>query len=91
MRLPAANLNSRDMSRIVKSHPKLGALSYVINRDYQTDDSLRRRFVRDRSAGAKSLFRKDLKGHYGCVNAIEFSNNGGEWIVSGDLIYLFIC
>lgn len=24
-----------------------------------------------------------MKAHYGCVNAIEFANNGGEWIVSG--------
>ncbi|NXH64883.1 DCAF5 factor, partial [Rhabdornis inornatus] len=25
----------------------------------------------------------DLLGHFGCVNAIEFSNNGGQWLVSG--------
>jgi hypothetical protein len=29
------------------------------------------------------LYRTHFRGHYGCVNAIEFSNNGGEFIVSG--------
>lgn len=29
------------------------------------------------------FYRKDLRGHYGCVNAIEFSNDGGRWIASG--------
>ena len=31
----------------------------------------------------RKLYRKDLKGHFGCINAVEFSNNGGRWIVSG--------
>lgn len=30
----------------------------------------------------KSLYSKDLYAHYGCVNAVEFSNDG-EWLVSG--------
>ncbi|EDO40269.1 predicted protein, partial [Nematostella vectensis] len=34
-------------------------------------------------ASCKDLFRKDLRGHFGCVNAIEFSNKGGELVVSG--------
>ncbi|KAF0031165.1 hypothetical protein F2P81_015720 [Scophthalmus maximus] len=34
-------------------------------------------------AGCTSLYKKDMLGHFGCVNAIEFSNNGGEWLVSG--------
>uniref|UniRef100_A0A8C5GL25 Ddb1 and cul4 associated factor 5 n=1 Tax=Gouania willdenowi TaxID=441366 RepID=A0A8C5GL25_GOUWI len=40
-------------------------------------------FQRRRLAGCTSLFKKDMLGHFGCVNAIEFSNNGGEWLVSG--------
>lgn len=32
---------------------------------------------------SRRLYRKDLKGHFGCINAVEFSNNGGHWIVSG--------
>lgn len=31
---------------------------------------------------SKSLHNKDLYAHYGCVNAVEFSNDG-EWLVSG--------
>ncbi|ESN91551.1 hypothetical protein HELRODRAFT_131009, partial [Helobdella robusta] len=31
----------------------------------------------------KTLYRKNLKGHFGCVNAIEFSKNGGQFIASG--------
>lgn len=31
---------------------------------------------------SKSLYSKDLYAHYGCVNAVEFSNDG-EWLVSG--------
>ncbi|KAK3093824.1 hypothetical protein FSP39_020659 [Pinctada imbricata] len=34
-------------------------------------------------ADAKNLFSRDLKAHFGCVNAIEFSSNGGELIASG--------
>lgn len=29
------------------------------------------------------LYCKDLVGHFGCVNAVEFSNKGGEYLVSG--------
>ena len=42
--------------------------------------------ISNRLEHAKNLFRKDLKGHFGCVNAIEFANEGGEWIASGDII-----
>jgi len=28
------------------------------------------------------LYKRDLLAHYGCVNAVEFSNNG-EFLVSG--------
>lgn len=31
---------------------------------------------------AKNLYRKDLFSHFGCVNAIEFSNDG-QWLASG--------
>lgn len=42
----------------------------------------RERLYRERLAGARNLFRRDLVAHYGCVNAIEFSDEG-EWLVSG--------
>lgn len=33
---------------------------------------------------AWNLYSKDLKAHYGCVNAIEFSNRECEHIASGE-------
>ena len=48
-------------------------------------------FLSDYFARCSSLYHLDLLGHYGCVNAIEFSNNGGEFIVSGlDVIFLLL-
>ncbi|XP_047668693.1 DDB1- and CUL4-associated factor 5 [Tachysurus fulvidraco] len=44
---------------------------------------LKEDFQRRRMEGCNSLYRRDMMGHYGCVNAIEFSNNGGQWLVSG--------
>ena len=35
-----------------------------------------------RVAHSQSLMKKDLRGHFGCVNAIEFSSNG-KFIASG--------
>lgn len=40
-------------------------------------------YMSDHFARCSSLHHHDLMGHYGCVNAIEFSNSGGEFIVSG--------
>uniref|UniRef100_A0A4W4ES79 Ddb1 and cul4 associated factor 5 n=1 Tax=Electrophorus electricus TaxID=8005 RepID=A0A4W4ES79_ELEEL len=44
---------------------------------------MKEEFQRRRLAGCTSLYKKDMLGHFGCVNAIEFSNNGGQWLVSG--------
>uniref|UniRef100_A0A673ZY57 Ddb1 and cul4 associated factor 5 n=1 Tax=Salmo trutta TaxID=8032 RepID=A0A673ZY57_SALTR len=44
---------------------------------------MKEEFQRLRLAGCTSLYQKDMLGHFGCVNAIEFSNNGGEYLVSG--------
>ncbi|XP_033733769.1 DDB1- and CUL4-associated factor 5-like [Pecten maximus] len=59
-------------------------LSYVDGRG--TDKKCKepeRLLMRDRIRCARGLYRRDLKEHYGCVNAIEFSHDGGEWIASG--------
>lgn len=40
-------------------------------------------YMSDYFSRSSGLFHHDLIGHYGCVNAIEFSNNNGEFIVSG--------
>ncbi|XP_077996129.1 uncharacterized protein LOC144449464 [Glandiceps talaboti] len=53
-------------------------------RRQETDSAFTtQQFTRERFRRCKGLYRKDLTGHYGCVNAIEFSNNGGELLVSG--------
>jgi len=36
-----------------------------------------------RVESAKCLYRRDLRAHYGCVNAIEFSAGDGHMIASG--------
>lgn len=43
----------------------------------------RRRLYRERLNVARNLYRRDLMAHYGCVNAIEFSDEG-ELLVSGE-------
>ena len=40
-------------------------------------------YMSDSFARCSGLYHHDLLGHFGCVNAIEFSSNGGEFIVSG--------
>lgn len=42
----------------------------------------KKQFWKDRFSECKGLYRKDLYGHFGCVNAIEFSKDG-QWFVSG--------
>lgn len=41
-------------------------------------------------ARCSGLYHHDLLGHFGCVNAIEFSSNGGEFIVSGAHFILLV-
>ena len=48
-----------------------------------------RQFCRERFLKCGSLYRKDLFGHYGCVNAVEFSHDG-QWLVSGLFAFFFI-
>lgn len=40
-------------------------------------------YMSGRFESCHDLYKVDLRGHYGCVNAIEFSNKGGEFVVSG--------
>lgn len=45
---------------------------------------LSRKLLSDRMAGAPGYLHScSLIGHYGCVNAVEFSNKGGELLISG--------
>ncbi|MPC76484.1 DDB1- and CUL4-associated factor 5 [Portunus trituberculatus] len=43
-------------------------------------------FLSRRLNASKNLYSKDLYAHYGCVNAIEFSNEG-DLLVSGKNIF----
>lgn len=47
-------------------------------------------YMSDSFARCSGLYHHDLLGHFGCVNAIEFSSNGGEFIVSGAHFVLLI-
>jgi len=44
---------------------------------------------RERLSAAQNLYQRNLTGHYGCVNALEFSS-GGQFLASGKWRYLLI-
>ncbi|XP_006814220.1 DDB1- and CUL4-associated factor 5-like [Saccoglossus kowalevskii] len=58
-------------------------ISCTFRRQETGNSTLCGRYIRDRFHRCQSLFKKDLLSHFGCVNAIEFSNNGGEFLISG--------
>lgn len=53
----------------------------------QENDRLRlgNHCLRERLKSAEKMFKKNLKSHFGCVNALELSYNGGEYLLSGKL------
>lgn len=55
----------------------------LAQREKDTLYNLRDGLILNRMRVAKSLYRKNLSGHFGCVNAIEFSHNGGSLLASG--------
>ncbi|XP_056616111.1 DDB1- and CUL4-associated factor 5 [Triplophysa dalaica] len=59
------------------------AVGFLSRRMIRGPPQLKEEFQRRRFAGCSSLYKRDMLGHFGCVNAIEFSNNGGQWLVSG--------
>ncbi|XP_072762510.1 uncharacterized protein [Anoplolepis gracilipes] len=67
------------------AHPsECSALSYVIARQIDDRHDYCRRLVNARFENSENLYRKDLLSHYGCVNAIEFSNQGDLLVSGGD-------
>ncbi|GAB1867633.1 WD repeat-containing protein 22 [Camponotus japonicus] len=60
------------------------ALSYVLARQIDDRHDYCRRLVNARFENSENLYRKDLLSHYGCVNAIEFSNQGDLLVSGGD-------
>ncbi|KAG9336746.1 hypothetical protein JZ751_003094 [Albula glossodonta] len=67
----------------VKGCGMRSSVGFLSRRKITGHPLMKEEFQRLRLAGCTSLYKKDMLGHFGCVNAIEFSNNGGEWLVSG--------
>ncbi|XP_011636836.1 DDB1- and CUL4-associated factor 5 isoform X1 [Pogonomyrmex barbatus] len=67
------------------AHPsECSALSYVLARQIDDKVDYCRTLVNARFENSENLYRKDLLSHYGCVNAIEFSNQGDLLVSGGD-------
>lgn len=52
--------------------------------------------VRSRFKYATNLYRKELYAHFGCVNAIEFSDDGqfmvsGKWLIENNFYCEALC
>ncbi|KAB0345448.1 hypothetical protein FD754_022374 [Muntiacus muntjak] len=56
-------------------------VGFLSQRGLHGDPLLTQDFQRRRLRGCRNLYKKDLLGHFGCVNAIEFSNNGGQFLL----------
>ncbi|XP_057716100.1 DDB1- and CUL4-associated factor 5 isoform X2 [Corythoichthys intestinalis] len=69
--------------KVLKGCGMRSSVGFLSRRGLTGQPLMKDEFQRRRLAGCTSLYKKDLLGHFGCVNAIEFSNNGGEWLVSG--------
>ena len=48
--------------------------------------NLSKKYLSDKLSSAKWLYSKNLVGHTGCVNALAFSSNGGEFLASGMIL-----
>lgn len=69
-----------DMQAAVGPNP----VRHIIQRQLGNNvQGLRPALYRERLNVARNLYRRDLVAHYGCVNAIEFSDEG-ELLVSGE-------
>ena len=62
---------------------KDGLFKSLLSRQYAHTNTGCDSFSMSIFSGSEQFSQKDLKGHFGCVNAIEFSNKGGEFIASG--------
>ncbi|KAL0969431.1 hypothetical protein UPYG_G00227300 [Umbra pygmaea] len=67
----------------VKGCGMRSSVGFLSQRRLSGNPLMKEEFQRLRLVGCTSLYKKDLLGHFGCVNAIEFSNNGGDYLVSG--------
>lgn len=60
----------------------INPINFIVQREYKDGIFIKNELFAKRLECARNLFRKDLLSHYGCVNAIEFSNEG-ELLISG--------
>lgn len=67
------------MATLSPSNP----LGFILKREYDDYIYMNKNLLRERLKRARNLYKKDLLAHYGCVNAIEFSNKG-KFLVSGE-------
>ncbi|XP_076233654.1 uncharacterized protein LOC143178735 isoform X2 [Calliopsis andreniformis] len=74
------NVRKVEMTRPSLSSP----LSCLTARQIDNKVDHRKRLVHARFESSENLFRKDLLSHYGCINAIEFSNQGDLLVSGGD-------
>ncbi|KAK7103564.1 hypothetical protein V1264_018436 [Littorina saxatilis] len=68
--------------RVTWPIPWHNPLRYITTRAENVRFASQQIMMRERLAKSESLYCRDLKSHYGCVNAIEFSNDG-LFITSG--------
>lgn len=62
----------------------VGSQAYYLAREQLSGNrQLRRALISSTMSHRHSLDEVQLTGHFGCVNAINFSNKGGQFIVSG--------
>uniref|UniRef100_A0A8C8IIY8 DDB1- and CUL4-associated factor 5 n=1 Tax=Oncorhynchus tshawytscha TaxID=74940 RepID=A0A8C8IIY8_ONCTS len=78
-----ARLTAPGKMKEVKGCGMRSSVGFLSQRRLFGNPLMKEEFQRLRLAGCTSLYKKDMLGHFGCVNAIEFSNNGGEYLVSG--------
>ena len=69
----------------LKLFPTHNCVQFLYHRHYREAAGQCNLFMRDKFEHLDKMYSKDLKAHWGCVNAIEFSNNGGQWITSGNI------
>ena len=59
-----------------KKVPMRNLCHYIVKRAENAHFRLQESLLKERFATSKYYYRRDLKAHFGCVNAIEFSLDG---------------
>lgn len=57
----------------------------LMRRDYSINNQ-EAAILRQRLIVIENLYQRNISGHYGCVNALEFSH-GGKYLASGESNY----